>query len=531
MASKKKHWSDDDMRKALSSCKDDGMSIYAAAKQHGIPRMTLSDRVLGKVAINAQIGHPTALSMCDWLLHYITYMHERRFPIDRSQLIALAWAIDLKREPEKRVFDGQGRSLHWWRGFRDRHPQLGVRKGESIDRGRVANVDHQIIDKYFDVLQETLDTQALHDRPHLIFNCDESAIHLSKTSRKVVVPRKSKHAHTMTNATTQHVSVLCCVAAAGTAIPPWCVWRRWDESPVPSSPSARCDPGDVDPEEIGGIPKKTRTRWRRYQRRSLCHIWRFLKTRVDGQQAKPLIVAPTPVDEHPLLKAGLIPKRLVDVFTTPPEKQTGLRMRRGATTKARVLTSDATSNEIREGDTERKLAQTEKEHKKKIRLLKKTQKPPRQTTRRTRKAKPAGATATSVATAAHSATDRHDYFASIQGLLVNCRSTALVCVHEAHDPRYIPLSVWADPTIWDYSAGHARRRHSRAVTITSHGHGNIDNAASPRVRRRQLLPALSQSPLHGERQSPHGDARENCERAAAARWPVSGLEFSVPGNW
>ena len=145
------------MRKALSSCKDDGMSIYAAAKQHGIPRMTLSDRVLGKVAINAEIGHPTALSMCeeDSLLHYITYMHERRFPIDRSQVIALAWAIDLKREPEKRepekrepekrVFGGQGPSLHWWRGFRDRHPQLGMRKGESIDRGRVANADHQII--------------------------------------------------------------------------------------------------------------------------------------------------------------------------------------------------------------------------------------------------------------------------------------------------------------------------------------------------------------------------------------------------
>ena len=96
------------MRKALSSCKDDGMSIYAAAKQHAIPRMTLSDRVLGKVAINAQIGHPTALSMFeeDSLLHYISYMRERRFSIDRSQVtvIDLAWAIDLKREPEKRVF-------------------------------------------------------------------------------------------------------------------------------------------------------------------------------------------------------------------------------------------------------------------------------------------------------------------------------------------------------------------------------------------------------------------------------------------
>ena len=79
--------------------------------------------------------------------------------------------------------------------------------------------------------------------------------------------------------------------------------------------------------------------------------WRFLKTPVDGQQAKPLIVAPTPVDEHLLLKAGLIPKRLVDVFTTPPEKQTGLRARRGAMTKSRVLTSDEISNETREGDT------------------------------------------------------------------------------------------------------------------------------------------------------------------------------------
>ena len=198
---------------------------------------------------------------------------------------------------------------------------------------------------------------------------------------------------------------------------------------------------------------------------SVYATWRFLKTPVDGQQAKPLIVAPTPVDEHPLLKAGLIPKRLVDVFTTPPEKQTGLRARRGATTKSRVLTSDEISNETREGDTKRKLAQTEKEHRKRIRLLKKSQKPPRQTTRRTRKAKPAGATATSVATAAHSATDRHDYLTRTQGLLVNCRSYASI-----------------------------------KLTIPD-----------------TFLYPFEPTPSSGERRSPHGDARENCERAAAAR--------------
>ena len=150
---------------------------------------------------------------------------------------------------------------------------------------------------------------------------------------------------------------------------------------------------------------------------------------------------------------------VLDVFTTPLEKQTGLRARRGATTKSRALTSDEISNEIRKGDTKRKLAQTEKEHRKRIRLLKKTQKPPRQTTRRTRKAKPAGATATSVETAAHSATDRHDYFASTQGLLVNCRSYA-----------------------------------SMKLTIPD-----------------TFLYPFEPTPSSGERRSPHGDARENCE--------------------
>ena len=103
---KKKGWHDDDMRQALAACKDGGMSLYASAKRYGVPRMTLSDRVLGKVAVNPQIGHPTALTKCeeDSLMNYIAYMHDRRFPIDRSQVVRLAWAIDLKRSGKAGVW-------------------------------------------------------------------------------------------------------------------------------------------------------------------------------------------------------------------------------------------------------------------------------------------------------------------------------------------------------------------------------------------------------------------------------------------
>ena len=119
-------------------------------------------------------------------------------------------------------------TLHWWLGFRERHLELTLHKAESVDRDRVDNAYPEIIHKYFDVIKETLETNAVHNRMHLIFNGDDkAAIVLNKTSRKVVVSRTNIQTHTVTNASTQPVlSVLCCVAVAGTAIPSLIVLRK-----------------------------------------------------------------------------------------------------------------------------------------------------------------------------------------------------------------------------------------------------------------------------------------------------------------
>ena len=46
----------------------------------------------------------------DSLVNYIKYMHARKFPVDRSQVIMLAGAIDQKREV-KRSFGDEGPTL------------------------------------------------------------------------------------------------------------------------------------------------------------------------------------------------------------------------------------------------------------------------------------------------------------------------------------------------------------------------------------------------------------------------------------
>ena len=138
----------------------------------------------------------------------------------------LAWAIDLKREEVKRSFGDKGHTLKWWRGFRDRHKELSLRKVEAIDRGRAANAKEDIIQEYVDVLEDTMRKNDLLDKPHLLFNCDESALVLNKLAKKVLVPRKSKHCHTIATANTQHVSVLCCISAAGSTLPPLIVFSK-----------------------------------------------------------------------------------------------------------------------------------------------------------------------------------------------------------------------------------------------------------------------------------------------------------------
>ena len=189
----------------------------------------LSDRMLGKVSLKATTGHPLSLTSEEEasIVSYVEYMHERRFPITRSQVISLAWAVDLKRE-SGRAFGENGPSLNWWRGFRNRHRELTFHTTESIDRGRVVNANEEGIGQYFDLLKQTTHEHRLEDKPHLIFNCDESAIVglLSKSAKKVLVPRSTKHCHSIANASTQHVSVLCCFSAAGYAMPPMIVFSK-----------------------------------------------------------------------------------------------------------------------------------------------------------------------------------------------------------------------------------------------------------------------------------------------------------------
>lgn len=217
-------WKQEDMERAYEAVFNDGLAVHRAAKLHHVPRKTLDDRVKGRIPLNAQHGGKTALTPTEELSleNYIKYMAERAFPLTVDQVKAMAHAISKK--VESHAFGPAGPTEKWWRGFRHRHPTLSLRRPDPLDRGRACMTSENIIKDYFKTLNDVLTQNDLHDKPHLIYNCDETGICLNKSSQKVVVPVRSKHAHSVSIAATEHVSALCCVNAAGTSLPPMIVY-------------------------------------------------------------------------------------------------------------------------------------------------------------------------------------------------------------------------------------------------------------------------------------------------------------------
>ena len=61
---------------------------------------------------------------------------------------------------------------------RVRHPHLTIRTGEALAYHRAVSTNRVITDKYFELLQEVFEVNQLTNKPHLIFNADETGLPL-----------------------------------------------------------------------------------------------------------------------------------------------------------------------------------------------------------------------------------------------------------------------------------------------------------------------------------------------------------------
>ena len=74
----------------------------------------------------------------------------------------------------------------WWESFCHRHPNVSLRTTTSLSLSRAKASDISVVNKYFDLLQSTVDEYDLHDKPCQLFNVNETGMPLNPKTLKMV---------------------------------------------------------------------------------------------------------------------------------------------------------------------------------------------------------------------------------------------------------------------------------------------------------------------------------------------------------
>ncbi|KAK7139236.1 hypothetical protein R3I93_016388 [Phoxinus phoxinus] len=215
------------MKAALEELEAGG-SLRTIGARYDIPHNTLQDHRRGRYTYQP---HPSRALLPEEeasLVTYIIWMGRHGFPVTRAVATLMATGIVKASGRQTMVNFEHGLSRMWWCHFRERHPELSARTPDSLDRQRVFGVTVPRVEALFNILEPMFGEKSWHDRPHLVFNCDETGFGDKQKSRKekVYAQRGQKHVYRQTVLTREHISVHCCASAAGVSIPPMIIYAQ-----------------------------------------------------------------------------------------------------------------------------------------------------------------------------------------------------------------------------------------------------------------------------------------------------------------
>nr|XP_020491160.1 tigger transposable element-derived protein 6-like [Labrus bergylta]XP_029133493.1 tigger transposable element-derived protein 6-like [Labrus bergylta] len=220
----KKKWTEESMERALIEVKSGRCTVRQAAKQFGVPKSSLGDRVSGRVTPGSRSGPAQLITSADegLLVEFSLYMSKHGFPLTKQQLVSFASSI-YKRQHRRVAFSKLGQT--WWLNFRKRQENnITIQPADNVVRGRSVCVRKEAVDQFFHLLNTVMDARELRDKPHQIFNCNETGFQLSR--RRVILPKSTSQGCKPTPGLRDQISVLPCFNAAGEDIPPFIIYSK-----------------------------------------------------------------------------------------------------------------------------------------------------------------------------------------------------------------------------------------------------------------------------------------------------------------
>lgn len=207
-AKKNKNYNRETLTNAVAEMRA-GASIRQVSKKYGIPKSTLADHKLGKYGCGPHPNRAINEDEEEALVRYIIWMADHGFPLTRTIVKGLAQEM-IKDSSRKTLVNLQkGPSDNWWARFKARHPELTSRTPDSLDRARVLSATPEAIDRFFSLFEGIITRSNLQEKPHQIWNCDETGFGDKPQSKEKVLCQKGKrHVYRQQTTTREHITYM-----------------------------------------------------------------------------------------------------------------------------------------------------------------------------------------------------------------------------------------------------------------------------------------------------------------------------------
>ena len=215
------NWSNAQLKSALADF-DDGMSMRGVARENGIPPSTLRGHIYG-TTLQRRRGKVGVLTDEEekTLAQHLVDIQDLGFPLTIGQLREKVSILTQSRHtPFKNGVPGPG----WVKCFKWRHPELSIRKAQSLEQKRAKNLCPAAVASFYENLQRLYEQNAYEAKQ--IWNCDESGVQGSKDGGGYVIALKgTKIVQKVTHNHKEWMSVLTCINVQGDFLPNFYIFK------------------------------------------------------------------------------------------------------------------------------------------------------------------------------------------------------------------------------------------------------------------------------------------------------------------
>lgn len=208
---------------------------FQASIENGVPRKTLERRFKSGNTTKGGMGPTCSLGMKneERMVHHIKTMQKHGFPLTRNDLRSLTY--NFANQPKiKHKFNNntQKAGYEWLYSFLSRHPNVSVRKSESLSLARSLCMNREKVNEYFKLLGEIFEQNGLFNKPGSIYNMDETGLQLNNRPDHVIAEKGSKSVFSVTSGEKgETITVVTCCNAEGVFLPPACIMKGKNKKP------------------------------------------------------------------------------------------------------------------------------------------------------------------------------------------------------------------------------------------------------------------------------------------------------------